>query len=57
MEHPKKILRKRNKEKVHIPEFDTSSSLDFHNLPESRWEINVERLLSKSKSESDLKKV
>ena len=57
MENPERILRNRNKEKVNILEFDMSSSQDLHNIPESKWETSVERLLSKSKSESDLKKV
>ena len=34
-----------------------SSSQYLHNIPESEWEISVERLLSKSKSESKLKKI
>ena len=57
VENPERILRNRNKEKVNIPQFGASSSQDLHNIPESEWEISVERLLSKSKSESDLKKV
>ena len=57
MEDPERILRNRNKEKVNIPHFGASSSQDLHNIPEYEWETSVERLLSKSKSEFDLKKV
>ena len=57
MENPERILRSRNKEKVNSSLFGTSSSQDLHDIPESEWETNVEKVLSKSKLESDLKKV
>ena len=57
VENKERILRNRNKEKVNIPQFYTSSSQYLHNIPESKWETSVERVRSKSKYESDLKKV
>ena len=47
MYNPERILRNRNKEKVHIPQFDTLSYLNFHNIPDFEWETNVEKVLSK----------
>ena len=47
VENLERILRNRNKEKVNIPHFDTSSSQDLHNIPEHEWETSVERVLSK----------
>ena len=56
VEDPERILRNINKEKVNIPQFGASSSQDLHNILKSEWETSVEILLSKSKSESNLKK-
>ena len=42
---------------MNISLFDTSSSQYLHNIVESEWGTSFERLLTKSKSESDLKKV
>ena len=41
---------------MNISLFDTSSSQDLHNIPEFEWETSVEKVLSKSKFEFDLKK-
>ena len=57
MENLERILRNRNKENVDFPLFGTSSSQDLYNIAESEWGTSVEILLTKSKSESDLKKV
>ena len=57
VEYLERILRNRNKEKVNISQLGASSSQYLHNIPESEWETSVEKVLSKSKSESDLKKV
>ena len=57
MENTEIILRNRNKENMDFPLFGTSSSQDFHNIAEFEWGTSVEGLLTKSKSESDLKKV
>ena len=57
VENPERILRNRNKENMDFPLFGTSSSQDFHNIAESEWGTSVEGLLTKSKSESNLKKV
>ena len=57
VDNPERILRNRNKEKVDFLLFGTSSYQDLHNIVEPRWGVRAERLLTKSKSESDLKKV
>ena len=57
LEDPEKIFRKRDKEKIDISLFGASSSQDFHRTLDQEWEINVEKGLLKSKSESDLKKL
>ena len=56
MENPEILLRNKNKEKLNSSQFGVSSPQDFHSIQESEWETSVERLLLKSKSESDLKK-
>ena len=57
MENLERLLRNKNKEKINSSHFGASSSQDFHSIQESEWETSIERLLLKSKSESDLKKV
>ena len=57
VENPKIILRSRNKEDMDFQLFGTSSSQDLCDISESEWGTRDERLLTKSKSESDLKKV
>ena len=57
MENPEKILRNRNKEKVNFPLFGTSSSQYLYDIVKSKWVVRAERLLIKSKYESDLRKV
>ena len=57
LEDPEKIFRKRDKEKIDISLFGASSSQYFHSTSDQEWEINVEKGLLKSKSESDLKNV
>ena len=44
-------------ERVNFPLFSTSSSQDLYDIVESEWGVRAERLLTKSKSESDLRKV
>ena len=56
VENPEKILRDRNKEKVNFPLFGTSSSQYLYVVAEPKWEVRAERLLTKSKYESDLRK-
>ena len=56
MENPKRFLRNKNKEKINSSQFGASSSQDFHSIQGSEWETSVERLLLKSKFESNLKK-
>ena len=56
MDNPEKILRNRNKEKLGSSLFDTSSSQALYGLAEPEWGVRVERLLTKSKSESNLRK-
>ena len=51
------MLRNKNKEKINSSQFGASSSQFFQSIQEYEWEDSVERLLLKSKSESDLKKV
>ena len=57
VENPERILRSRNKENVDFSLFGTSSSQYLYGIAESEWGVRAERLLTKSKSESDLKKV
>ena len=57
MEDPEKLFKKKDKEKIDISLFGASSSQDFHSILDQEWEINVEKGLLKSKSESDLKNV
>ena len=57
VENPKRLLRNKNKEKINSSQSGASSSQYFHSIQESEWETSVERLLLKSKSEYDLKKV
>ena len=57
MEDPKNLLKNKDKEKINSSQFGASSSQYFHSIQESESETSVERLLLKSKSESDLKKV
>ena len=56
VENIERILRNRN-ENVDFPLFRTSSSQDLCKIAKSKWGTRVEILLTKSKSESDLKKV
>ena len=56
VDNPERILRNRNKEKLDSPLFDTSSSQYLYGLTEPEWGVGVERLLTNSKSESDLRK-
>ena len=56
MDNPERILRNRNKEKVDFPLFGTSSSQDLYGIAEPEWGVRDERLLTKSKSKSDLRK-
>ena len=51
------ILRNRNKEKMDSPFFDTSSSQALYGLAKPKWGVTDEKLLTKSKSESNLRKV
>ena len=55
VKNPEKILRDRNKEKVNFLLFGTSSSQDLYDIAESEWVVRAERILSKYKSESDLR--
>ena len=57
VDNPEKILRNRNKEKLDSPLFDTSSSQALYVLVEPEWGVRAERLITKSKYESDLRKV
>ena len=57
VENLEKILRDRNKEKVNFSLFGKSSSQYLYGIAESEWGVRDERLLTKSKSESDLRKV
>ena len=57
MENPERILRNRNKEKVDFLLFGTSSSQYLCDIMEYEWGTKAERLLTKSKFESNLKKV
>ena len=57
VENPERILRSRNKENMDFPLFGTSSSQDLCDIAKSEWGTRAEILLTKSKSESDLKKV
>ena len=56
MEDPERFLRNKNKEKINSSQSGASSSQYFHSIQESEWETSVERLLLKSKFESNLKK-
>ena len=56
VDNPEKILRNRNKEKLDSLLFDTSSSQALYGLAEPEWGLGAERMLTKSKSESDLRK-
>ena len=57
MEDPEKIFKKKDIEKIDIYLFGASSSQDFHSILDQEWEINVEKGLLKSKSESYLKNI
>ena len=57
VENPERLLRNKNKEKINSSQFGAWSSQNFHSIQECEWETSVERLLLKSKYESDLKKV
>ena len=57
MEDPKKLFKKKDKEKVDISLFGASSSQNFHSIFDQKWEIDIEKGLLKSKSESDLENV
>ena len=57
LENTERILRSRNKEIMDFLLFGTSSSQDLCDIAESKWGTRAERLLTKSKSESDLDKV
>ena len=56
MDNPETILRNRNKEKLGSPLFNTSSSQAWYGLAKPKWGVGAERMLTKSKSESDLRK-
>ena len=56
MDNPERILRNRNKEKLDSPLFDTSSSQALYGLDKPKWGVRSKRLLTKSKSKSDLRK-
>ena len=56
VDNPERILRNRNKEKVEFPLFGTSSSQYLYGIVEPKWGFRDEILLTKSKSESDLRK-
>ena len=57
LDNQERILRNRNKEKLGSPLFNTSLSKALYGLANPEWGVNAERLLTKSKSESDLRKV
>ena len=57
LEDPKKLFKKKDKEKIDISLFGASSSQYFHSIFDQEWEINIENGLLKSKYESDLKNV
>ena len=55
MEDPEKLFKKKDKEKIDFSLFGASSSRDSPSIFYQEWEVNVERSLLKTKSESDLK--
>ena len=57
VEDPERLIRNKNKEKINSSYFGASSFQYFHYIQDSEWETSVEILLSKSKSEYNLKKV
>ena len=57
LEDPEKIFKKKDKEKVDISMFGASSSQNFHSIFDQKWEIDIEKGLLKSKSESNLENV
>ena len=57
MEDPEKLFKKEQKEKVDISLFHASSSQNFHSIFDKKWEIDIEKGLLKSKSESDLENI
>ena len=52
VDNPERILRNRNKEKLGSP-----LSQALYGLADPEWGVTIEILLTKSKSESDLRKV
>ena len=57
MKDPEFFFKKKDKEKVDISLFGASSSQNFHSIFDKKWEINIEKGLLKSKSESDLENI
>ena len=55
MEDPEKLFKKKDKEKIDFSLFGASSSRNSHSIFDQEWEVNIEKGLLKSKSESDLK--
>ena len=56
VENPERILRNRNKENVDFSLFGTSSSQDLYGITKPEWGVRAEKLRTKSKSESDMRK-
>ena len=56
VDNPERILRNRNKEKVDFSLFGTSSSQYLYGIAEPKWGVRDEILLTKFKSEFDLRK-
>ena len=57
MEDLEKLFKKKDKEKVDISLFGASSSQNFHSIFDQKWEIDIEKGLLKSKSESNLENI
>ena len=55
LEDPENLFKKKDKEKIDFSLFGASSSRDSPSIFYQEWEVNVERSLLKTKSESDLK--
>ena len=55
MEDLERLFKKKDKEKIDFPLFGASSSQDSPNIFDPEWEVNVGRILLKTKSEFDLK--
>ena len=57
MEDPEKLFKKKDREKVDISLFGASSPQNFYSIFDQKGEIEIEKGLLKSKSNSDLKNV